>query len=157
MDAILSRHNRHSKGLAPPARPSRHSQEWEKEVTSFDIGAAAGSGSVPEYPLVIWECRRDEKTHSEHQIGRFEGIQTRSMTEANMYVEYDEEVDAAFVWLVDDIETRKQEVVREVWPDEFGESIGLLLSAEGRLMGIEVQPASERLPSELLARPGKLE
>ena len=73
-----------------------------------------------------------------------------------MYVEYDEEVDAAFVWLVDDIETCKQEVVREVWPDEFGESIGLLLSGEGRLMGIEVQQASERLPAELLATSGKL-
>lgn len=67
-----------------------------------------------------------------------------------MNVEYDEEVDAAFVWLVSDIDLHKRDVVRELWPVELNETIGLLLSAEGRLIGIEVQPASKHLPAELL-------
>jgi uncharacterized protein YuzE len=71
-----------------------------------------------------------------------------------MNVEYDEEVDAAFVWLVKDIELHKHEVVRELWPDELNETIGLLLSADGRLLGIEVQEASKHLPAELLLSAG---
>jgi len=66
-------------------------------------------------------------------------------------IEYDEEVDGAFVWLVDDIEVHKHKVVREVWPGELSDAIGLLLSADGRLIGIEIQPASKHLPTELLA------
>lgn len=67
-----------------------------------------------------------------------------------MNVEYDEEVDAAFIWFVNDIDLHKHEVAREVWPVELNEKIGLLLSAEGQLIGVEVQSASERLPGELL-------
>ena len=67
-----------------------------------------------------------------------------------MKVEYDEQVDGAFIWLVDDIERHKRDIVREVWPPELNDAIGLLLSADGRLMGIEVQPASMHLPAELL-------
>ena len=68
-----------------------------------------------------------------------------------MNIEYDEEVDGAFIWLVNDIDLHKHEVVRELWPVELNETIGLLLSADGRLIGIEVQPASEHLSVELLA------
>lgn len=71
-----------------------------------------------------------------------------------MNIEYDEEVDGACVWLVDDIELHKHEVVREVWPAELNDAIGLLLSADGRLIGIEVQPASTHLPPELLKTAG---
>ncbi len=67
-----------------------------------------------------------------------------------MKFEYDEEVDGAFIWLVEDIDLHKHEVVQEVWPAELSGAIGLLLTADGRLIGIEVQPASTHLPAELL-------
>ncbi|HYO79408.1 MAG TPA: DUF2283 domain-containing protein [Thermoanaerobaculia bacterium] len=67
-----------------------------------------------------------------------------------MRIDYDAEADGAFVWLVDDIDLHKHEVVREVWPAELNDAIGLLLTADGRLIGIEVQPASTHLPAELL-------
>jgi len=67
-----------------------------------------------------------------------------------MKVEYDEQADGAYIWLVDDIDRHMRDIVREVWPADLNDAIGLLLSADGRLIGIEVQPASVHLPAELL-------
>jgi uncharacterized protein YuzE len=73
-----------------------------------------------------------------------------------MDIEYDEEVDGVFIWLVDDIDRHRHEIVREVWPGELNETIGLLLSADGRLLGVEVQPASRHLSTDLLAKARRL-
>jgi uncharacterized protein YuzE len=69
-------------------------------------------------------------------------------------IEYDEEVDAACVWFVNDIDRHPHEVAREIWPAELNDAIGLLLSEDGRLIGLEVLAASQHLPAELLATIG---
>lgn len=74
-----------------------------------------------------------------------------------MNVEFDEEVDGAYIWLVNDINLHKHEVAREVWPPELNDAIGLLLTEDGRLIGVEVQPASRYLLAELLETAGRYE
>jgi len=67
-----------------------------------------------------------------------------------MRVEYDSEADGAYIWLVDDIDTRREECVSEIWPQEFSGHIGLLLDKEGKIMGFEILPASKYLSPEIL-------
>jgi uncharacterized protein YuzE len=74
-----------------------------------------------------------------------------------VYVEYDEDVDGAYIWLVDDIEIRRADVTHEVWPDALRDEVGLLFSEDGKLLGIELQPASERLEPEILKRARRYE
>jgi uncharacterized protein YuzE len=65
-----------------------------------------------------------------------------------MDIEYDEETDAAFVWLAARPATRV--IDGELWPEELQGHVGLLFDAQKRLIGIEVLFASAHLPSELL-------
>lgn len=65
-------------------------------------------------------------------------------------LEYDPEADGAYLWLVD-IDKRAADVVKEVWPAEFQDQIGLLFDSQGKLMGMELQPASLYLERSLLA------
>lgn len=67
-----------------------------------------------------------------------------------MYVEYDPEVDGAFIWFVDDIALRRRDVVSEIWPTELNEEIGLLFDDQGKLLGVELQPATNHLEQAVL-------
>lgn len=60
-----------------------------------------------------------------------------------MEYEYDKEVDGLYIWFVEDIENEKKEYENEIWPIELKDEIGLLFSKSGKLLGIEVQPASK--------------
>ena len=40
-----------------------------------------------------------------------------------MYIEYDKEVDAAYIWLVDNIEDHKKKFSTEIWPKELNDKI----------------------------------
>ena len=64
-----------------------------------------------------------------------------------MEIEYDEDVDAAFVWLIERPDGRSQVVDGELWPTELDGKIGLLFDAQKRLIGLEVLEASTRLPA----------
>jgi len=67
-----------------------------------------------------------------------------------MDIEYDEDVDAAFVWLVERPDDRSQVVDSEFWPEELKGKVGLLFDARKRLIGLEVLEASNRLPESVL-------
>jgi uncharacterized protein YuzE len=67
-----------------------------------------------------------------------------------MNIEYDPEVDGAYVWLVDNIDTEGERYEREVWPKELAEEIGVLFDRSGKILGFEIQPASKYLAEELL-------
>lgn len=69
-----------------------------------------------------------------------------------MKIEYDEEVDGLYIWLVNDIERDKDKYSSEIWPTELKDEIGLLFDAEGKLMGFEIQPASKYLPKEFFKK-----
>lgn len=58
-----------------------------------------------------------------------------------MKYEYDPESDGLYVWFVD-IESSSNKYKSEVWPIELKNQIGLLFDEAGKLMGLEVQPAS---------------
>ena len=60
-----------------------------------------------------------------------------------MQYEYDKEVDGLFIWFVEDIENEKKEYENEIWPIELKDEIGLLFNKSGKLLGIEIQPASK--------------
>lgn len=68
-----------------------------------------------------------------------------------MKIEYDPETDAAFIWFVSDPQHATEGGQTEVWPPELDDHVGLLLSSDRRLLGIEVLFASARLPQDLLA------
>lgn len=68
-----------------------------------------------------------------------------------MYIEYDEDVDCAFIWLVSDIDAHRKDFADEVWPAELNGEIGLLLTSDQRLLGIEVLSACKHLSPDLLA------
>jgi uncharacterized protein YuzE len=67
-----------------------------------------------------------------------------------MRIEYDPEADGAYIWLIDDIDARREDCINEIWPKELNGHVGLLLDKEGKIMGIEILPASKYLGSELL-------
>ena len=68
-----------------------------------------------------------------------------------MYIEYDKEVDAAYIWLVDNIEENKKNYSTEIWPKELNDKIGLLLTDEQKLLGFEILSASKYLLPDLIA------
>ena len=68
-----------------------------------------------------------------------------------MYIEYDKEVDAAYIWLVDNIEKHKKKFSTEIWPKELNDKIGLLLTDEQKLLGLEILSASKYLLPELIS------
>ncbi len=68
---------------------------------------------------------------------------------ALMHVEYDDDSDAAFVWLVAD-EPKEEMIAHELWPPELRGKIGLLFDDQSRVIGLEVLEASVHLRKELL-------
>lgn len=68
-----------------------------------------------------------------------------------MDIEYDEEADAAFIWLTVRPDDQSGLIQNELWPQELQGKVGLLFNAGKRLVGLEVLDASSRLPAELLA------
>ncbi len=60
-----------------------------------------------------------------------------------MQKEYDSEVDGLFIWFLEDIEKAKGNFEKEVWPSELNNEIGFLFNTDGKILGIEVQPASK--------------
>ena len=67
-----------------------------------------------------------------------------------MDIEYDEDADAAFVWLVGRPDEQSQIIGSELWPEELRGKVGLLFDAQKRLIGLEVLEASSRLPEAAL-------
>ncbi|MGD9732919.1 MAG: DUF2283 domain-containing protein [Desulfamplus sp.] len=67
-----------------------------------------------------------------------------------MNYEYDAEVDGIYIWFVDDIEKEKDKFSQEFWPEELNEEIGLLFDKNGKLMGLEIQPASKYMYDKFL-------
>ena len=60
-----------------------------------------------------------------------------------MQYEYDSEVDGLYIWFVNNIEEENGNYDHELWPKELKEEIGLLFGKDGRLMGLEIMPASK--------------
>lgn len=67
-----------------------------------------------------------------------------------MKYEYDKEVDGLYIWFVNDIEKDKINYEKEIWPGELKDEIGLLFDNRGKLMGLEIQPASKYFDDEKL-------
>lgn len=65
-----------------------------------------------------------------------------------MKIEYDDEADAAFVWLSD--RSDQQRYTSEVWPGEFREQIGLLFDEGNKLVAFEILFATKWLSPTLL-------
>jgi len=65
-----------------------------------------------------------------------------------MKIEYDDEADAAFVWLLEEL--HQQRYTSEVWPGEFREQIGLLFDEGNKLVALEILFASSWLSPALL-------
>jgi uncharacterized protein YuzE len=68
-----------------------------------------------------------------------------------MRVEYDEEVDAAYIYLAE-IEPGGVATTVPGWPDTEAFMVNLDFDREGRLLGIEVMDASSKLPTEFFSR-----
>jgi uncharacterized protein YuzE len=66
-------------------------------------------------------------------------------------VEYDQEVDAAYIYLAE-IEPGRVATTVPGWPGTEAFMINLDFDQEGRLLGIEVMGASSKLPTEFLSR-----
>lgn len=66
-----------------------------------------------------------------------------------MKIEYDKEVDAAFLWL-GDTGPKAKVATTEVWPKELKEHIGILMSKEGKIVGFEILFASRYIDESLL-------
>ena len=66
-----------------------------------------------------------------------------------MKVEYDDEADAAFLWLTDQ-EPIQGIIANEIWPRELNEHVGMLFNEDGKIVGIEVLFASRYLQAEIL-------
>ena len=60
-----------------------------------------------------------------------------------MQYEYDKEVDGLYIWFVKDIEETKENYENEIWPEEMKNEIGLLFTKSGKLLGLEIMPASK--------------
>ncbi len=60
-----------------------------------------------------------------------------------MTYEYDKEVDGLYIWFVNDIEEDKENYESEIWPEELKNEIGLLFNRHGKLLGMEIMPASK--------------
>jgi uncharacterized protein YuzE len=69
-----------------------------------------------------------------------------------MKITYDDSVDAAYIYLADDIKLGGVARTYSCDPVEVKGQINLDFDADGRLVGIEVLAASKRLPKALLAR-----
>jgi uncharacterized protein YuzE len=67
-----------------------------------------------------------------------------------MKYEYDKEVDGLFIWFVNNIENEKENYENEIWPKELREEIGLLFGKNGKLLGLEVMPATRYFDQEKL-------
>ena len=68
-----------------------------------------------------------------------------------MFIEYDKETDGAYVWLGEDISEFRDRYAGEIWPSELKDEIGLLFDDHGKLLGLEIMPASKYLSDRLLA------
>ncbi len=68
-----------------------------------------------------------------------------------MRITYDRTVDAAYIYLIDDNRSGKVKKTYPCDPVEVKGMINLDFDNEGRLIGIEVLDASNKLPSELLS------
>ncbi len=73
-----------------------------------------------------------------------------------MKYEYDVEVDGLYIWFVSDIEKEKKNYKNEVWPVELKDEIGVLFDEEGKIMGLEIQPASKYFDKKILNDPSNL-
>lgn len=60
-----------------------------------------------------------------------------------MKYEYDKEVDGLYIWFVKDIEDKSGNYNHEIWPEELKNEIGLLFTNNGKLLGLEIMPASK--------------
>ncbi len=60
-----------------------------------------------------------------------------------MTYEYDREADGLYIWFIEDIEKERINYKGELWPVELNNEVGMLFDNEGKLMGIEVLPASK--------------
>jgi uncharacterized protein YuzE len=65
-----------------------------------------------------------------------------------MIVEYDDEADAAFLWLSPGVD--EKQYTTEVWPNELRDQIGLLFDASNKLVALEILFASNWLPARLI-------
>lgn len=72
-----------------------------------------------------------------------------------MQYEYDNEVDGLYIWFVNDIEKEKGNYENELWPVELKNEIGMLFDKDGKLMGIEVLPASRYFDKKKLEQMSK--
>lgn len=70
----------------------------------------------------------------------------------NMIYEYDREVDGLYIWFVNDIEEEKINYENEIWPAELKDEIGMLFDKEGKLLGMEILPASKYFSQDRLAQ-----
>ncbi|UZT98218.1 DUF2283 domain-containing protein [Chryseobacterium fluminis] len=69
-----------------------------------------------------------------------------------MKFEYDKEVDGLYIWIVDDIEKEKINYENEIWPLELKNEIGLLFNKKGKIMGIEIMPASKYIDEKKIEK-----
>ncbi|MCJ8155557.1 DUF2283 domain-containing protein [Chryseobacterium sp. SSA4.19] len=60
-----------------------------------------------------------------------------------MIYEYDKEVDGLYIWFVENLEEELRNYEKELWPEELKNEIGLLFDKNGRLLGMEIMPASK--------------
>ena len=68
-----------------------------------------------------------------------------------MNIEYDKEIDAAFIWFFPEIDKNSKNIIKnEIWPYELKEHIGLLFGENNKLIGLEILFATEYLPEKLL-------
>jgi len=71
-----------------------------------------------------------------------------------MKLEYDPQIDAAYISLADEIGSGAAATTVPVDPEEIDGEINLDFDRDGRLIGIEIQSASRFLPPSLLASAG---
>lgn len=71
-----------------------------------------------------------------------------------MKIVYDKAIDAAYIYLVEDIATSGVAKTYPCDPLEINAEINLDFDVEGRLIGIEVQDASKVLPEGLIPKSG---
>jgi len=69
-----------------------------------------------------------------------------------MYIEYDGESDAAFLWAIEPDELAPGTIDGELWPQECQDHIGLLFNDAKQLVGVEVLFATAHLPDAVIAR-----
>jgi uncharacterized protein YuzE len=67
-----------------------------------------------------------------------------------MKFEYDKEVDGLYIWFTNEIE--KLNYAGEIWPIELNNEIGFLFEEDGKLLGLEIMPASKYFKDEMLKK-----